>query len=138
MSRNIPSIYALCIMTMALVGLGPQSQRSRLHRKRTLARRGQYERADVTTLDDAGQFNVGGILTLAFVIVGAFVTVTIVASLAPSFITSVADLNNELSTADLNDTTATTVIQLMPVLIGIGAAVGLTLLALAAVQLRRN
>ena len=82
--------------------------------------------------------NVHRILGIAFLVVGAFVTVQVLADLSPDFITSVADLNQELSTADLNDTTASTVVQLMPTLVGIAAAVGLAALAIAAVGLRRG
>jgi hypothetical protein len=69
---------------------------------------------------------------IAVVIVAAIVAATI-----GLFFTSIADVNNELDTADLNDTTANTIAGIYPIVLGIAAVLGIVGLVMAAMKFRK-
>ena len=81
-------------------------------------------------------FNMNRVLTVAFVVIGAVIGIQILAALAPTFFTAVADLNQEFNTADVNDTTANSILPIFPTLLGLAGVVAIVVLALAAFKLR--
>ena len=83
-------------------------------------------------------FNTGKLLNVAVVVVGAVVALAILAALLPTFLGSVEDVNENLSTGTTGDATADTILGIMPILVGIGAVFALVGLIFASIRLSRR
>lgn len=91
-------------------------------------------RRDQFIADRGGQISVNSALTIAGVILGAVVSLNVLAALAPTWFTSTRSLTQNFTTADVGDATANnianTVFPLIIALIGVFAIAGLAFLVM--------
>jgi hypothetical protein len=88
--------------------------------------------------DRRGEFEIGNVLGIAFLIIGAVVTVLVVATLTPTYVSAVANATTAVSTADFGNALVNSLTSPMSLLIGIGGLFGIVLLILGAIALGRK
>jgi hypothetical protein len=87
---------------------------------------------------EGGAINISSAITVAGVIVGAVVGLSVLAALAPTWFDSVGDLGENFSTADVGDTTANDIANnVFPLIIGLLGVFAIAGLAFAAMKLRK-
>lgn len=89
---------------------------------------------------EEGSLNISSGLTIVGVIIGAVVTMAIVAALLPTFLNSLADVNTEFNdpNATTGDATADSLLTIFPILIALGGLFAIVGLILMAVRVRKG
>lgn len=97
------------------------------------------ERRNLVRRDaDEADLNIGAALTIAGIIIGAVVGVQVIAALAGTWFTAIGDLSNTFDTADVNDTTANSLLPIFRLLVALGGVFAIVGAALLAVNLTRR
>lgn len=107
--RGIPLLALMCMLLTA-----PADAMVRLDRSR--ARRG---------MGDEAASPLTAPIALVFLIVGAMLTMIVVAALFGDYVDAVKDVNENLTTADFGDPTTTSIAPVFAIVVGISALAGL-------------
>ena len=106
-----------------------ESMRSQIQARQEAARQDPALHADMSRHPEGGAINIGFAITIAGVIVGAVVGLSVLSALAPTWFDSTSSLAENFSTADVGDTTANgianDVFPLIIALLGVFAIAGL-------------
>lgn len=87
--------------------------------------------------DEYANISIAGALTVAGVIVGAVVGLSVLAALAPTWFDATGDLAENFTNADVGDTTANNIANtVFPLIIGLLGVFAIAGLAFAAMKLR--
>lgn len=71
-------------------------------------------------------------------VIGLVVILAIIGATFGLMQSSIADVNNDLASADLNDTTANTIAGVFPILVGVTFVLGIVGLIVGAIKFRRS
>lgn len=112
----------------------PSSRREQLALRRASVQKAEFA-ADETAAFDVG---IGKSLGLVFVIVGAIIAAVIVAQLAPSYITAVADTSTAITNTSFGDPTADALRSPMALVVSIGGLVGIVLLVVGVIAVNKG
>lgn len=74
--------------------------------------------------DERGFVSLGPVLTIVGVVLGTIVAVLVLAALAPTFFTAVADITGALTNADLNNTLANTIAGIVAIVVPLALLFG--------------
>lgn len=109
----------------------PSSERAPVS-ERLPSIRAQREAARGFARDERAALEIDGGLKVVAVVISAVIVVTILAALVSTYASSVKKINANLTSADFGDTTANSIADIFPLVLGIIAVVALVGLALAA------
>jgi hypothetical protein len=74
---------------------------------------------------------IGVVISVAIALIGLAVVLQVASSIAPTTLTSLANLDNTLATGKTNNTVGDSVLHVMPILVAVVVVLGLILLVLA-------
>lgn len=81
----------------------------------------------------AGAASLGGSLSMVWIIIGAVVSITILAALAPTFFTAIADLVGAVVNGETNSSVANVLLAIFGLVLAVSLVVGFIMLALRSV-----
>lgn len=114
------------------------SQRAIIEARQEAARENPTIHTDMTRHPEGGAINISSALTIVGVVIGAVVSLVVLAALAPTWFDATSDLVDNFTTADVGDATANSIANtVFPLVLGLLGVFALAGLAFAAMRLRK-